>query len=1235
MLSRPHVRTLVVQAISFALLVATAVSVVRAQTAVTDASRLEIIKGRITTEHDLPLRKAIVIATMAPDRLVFTDTTDENGAFHITVMNGRGDYLVFVSAIGHKSMRKRITSISNDSVFIVNLQLVPSVAQLKAIQVAARKPLPFRGTASGVETGAAERVPDALIGSVSPDQEGDVNALAVMLPGASLTAGGYSVLGLGSAQNSATVNGMNFAGAGLPRDISTTARVSTSTYDPARGWFSGANVNIELGGGGLFGSARAHATIDAPPMQMTDAISTSAGQRFSNVRASFGADAPLTWENKYFYNAGAQVDRRTSDIASILNANSQLLSKVGVSSDSTARLLDALRSARVPITALALPTMRTSENGLFMARFERTGMNWATFKPVPVTYGLLAFGQVSRDRATNVSILGTPGRAGETTQHSAGLQGVYSRFFHTDYLNETRSTLSATGRRETALLAIPEGRVAVQSSLNDNEDQFATLLFGGNSQGNRQSQTLTWETVNTIKFYAQGKSAHAVKLTSDVRFDSYRSSRSNSLGVFNYQSLADVSNNTPTSYSRSLLSPVRTGGEWNAFAAIGDSWRVSPRLQLMYGARFEGNAFTSRAAFNPAVLNTFGAHTDYAPNTLHVSPRFGFTWLHMSERNTTTRRGPLGTYALVTPRYLRGGIGEFRGMMSPSLLSDARAATGLSGGEDSFSCIGTATPVPDWFAYSTNQLNIPRTCGGSAASTLGDSARNIRLVANGFRPPSSWRANLAYATRTSVVDWSVEGVYSLNLHQPGTSDLNFRGVPSFALADDGRPVFVSAGSIVQSNGAVSPVEARTSAAFGRVASAGSDLRSVSRQLTFSARPSPDIMRDWFVTAAYTLSNTRAEARGFDATTGGSPAERGWARGNLDARHQVLAQAGIRWRGLTIGGLTRLRSGLPFTPMVSGDINGDGLANDRAFVANPATNAVAASDLALQNLLRGSNAASSCLLSQLGRIAARNSCEGPWTVMLNAFLSVSNETLRAHRVTNISINFSNPLSGIDQLVHGSSNLHGWGSSNTPDGVLYFVRDFNAASRRFQYNVNPRFGSALGSNVVGRAPFRVTLDVGVDLGKPVPVQQLNQWLKPGRAGNSAPRLGVSDLKKRYERNVPDPFRMVLQDSDSLLVNRAQLEALTRAQPAYRAKMDSLWTALATDMAALGDHYNDAAALRRQEAAIDQGWEITRIAVRAFVAPVLNTVQLGLLPGWVAALYRTDKATQYRMYLAGPSN
>lgn len=1198
------------------------------------ALRPETIAGRVTTDKGVPLSGAVIIATMAPDRVIYRDTSDAAGAYRISVPGGTGDYLLYVSALGHASFRKRVTRTGTDSAFVVDAQLPPVVPQLATVRVASRRPTPARVSESGVEPGAAERVPDALGGALSPDQAGDIAALASMVPGSSPVSGGYSVLGLGASQNTSTINGIAFSGVSLPRDARTSARVSTSSYDPARGWFSGSNVNIELAGGGLFGSARSRVSVDAPALQLTDPISASMGQQFSNVRASYGADGPVTWENKHFYNVGVQVDRRSSAFSSLVTADPRLLARLGVAPDSAARLVEAMRSVHAPVTSAAIPGARTTDNASFIARLERTGTDWKTFTQVKTTYGLLAFGALSRDRALNINALGTPGRGRESTQQSGGLQGVYSRYFRKDYLNETRSSLSISDRHESSLLAVPEGRVLVQSALDDDPGGLTTLSFGGDGVGERRSRQWTWETVNTTKFYANGRDAHRVKITSDLRYDGYRNAGVGTPpGTFTYSSLADVQANTPMAFSRAQV-PTRSGGAWNAFAAIGDYWRVTPSLQIVYGARVEGNAFTARPAFNPAVQSALGARTDYAPNTVHVSPRFGFTWLRVAPRSSI-KSGALGPYAVGPARYLRGGIGEFRGMLAPSLLAEPRVTTGLPGAATRLSCIGAAAPTPDWSAYQTDPTRIPFDCVGPRSSGFIDSAPDVRLIGNRFRPPTSWRSNLVYGSHALGIDWSIEGVYSLNLNQPGTVDLNFRGAPAFTLADDTRPVFVPLSAIVPSSGAVSPVASRVTSAFGRVVSAHSDVRSVSRQLTLSLRPAPDLMRNWYASAAYTLSSVRANSRGFDAGTFGSPLERSWARGDYDARHQVLAQLGFMWKGITLSGFSRVQSGLPFTPMLASDVNGDGLVNDRAVIIDPATTGDPAVAAAMRDLLATSDGTlRRCLQSQLGRAAGRNSCESPWAMTLNAQVSVAHEKLRALRVSEISVNFANPLAGLDQLVHGSRDLRGWGGVNVPDPVLYAVRSFDPEARQFRYGVNPRFGRPQPASTLWRAPFRMTIEVSMTLGKPVAVQQLNQWLKPGRAGHAGKRLTAVELKKRYERNVPDPFDLVLQNSDSLLVNRAQIEALRAAQRGYRASMDSVWTLLGEDLATLGDRYDDDAALKRQEAAMDQGWEHTRVAVRTSVAPVLNRVQLSLLPGWVGALYLADKPTGYRMYLAGPA-
>ncbi|HWJ38486.1 MAG TPA: hypothetical protein VNR86_06975, partial [Sphingomicrobium sp.] len=57
----------------------------------------------------------------------------------------------------------------------------------------------------------------------------------------------------------------------------------------------------------------------------------------------------------------------------------------------------------------------------------------------------------------------------------------------------------------------------------------------------------------------------------------------------------------------------------------------------------------------------------------------------------------------------------------------------------------------------------------------------------------------------------------------------------------------------------------------------------------------------------------------------------------DARHVVVLSGGFATNHIgTLTMFARFQSGLPFTPLVSGDVNGDGRGGDRAFIPNPAT-----------------------------------------------------------------------------------------------------------------------------------------------------------------------------------------------------------------------------------------------------------------------------------------------------------
>jgi hypothetical protein len=152
-----------------------------------------------------------------------------------------------------------------------------------------------------------------------------------------------------------------------------------------------------------------------------------------------------------------------------------------------------------------------------------------------------------------------------------------------------------------------------------------------------------------------------------------------------------------------------------------------------------------------------------------------------------------------------------------------------------------------------------------------------------------------------------------------------------------------------------------------------------------------------------------------------------------------------------------------------------------------------------------------------------------------------------------------------------------------------------------------------------PFRVTVDVALDLTPSVAFQQMQKWLAPGRGGQPGARFSATEIRKRYARATPDPYRAILQQSDSLLLTRTQIESLQAAQTRYRARADSLWAGLADELGSLGDTFNPARAAKRQHETADRVWDLASADVRATLPGILTPIQLQLLPSSAAAFYR----------------
>jgi hypothetical protein len=575
----------------------------------------------------------------------------------------------------------------------------------------------------------------------------------------------------------------------------------------------------------------------------------------------------------------------------------------------------------------------------------------------------------------------------------------------------------------------------------------------------------------------------------------------------------------------------------------------------------------------------------------------------------------VGRFYRTTMGYVRGGIGEFRDLYAPRMLADAVAGAGLAGSTLSLACVGAAVPTPDWDTFASNPSSLPTACADGSGA-LAERAPSVTLVSRGFDAPRSWRATLNWGQSYGRWMAKVDALGSYDLAQPSTIDANFRGVSQFALAGEAnRPVFVSPGAIDAATGSVSAREARRTTEFGRVAMRTSDLRGYGGQVTTTIQP--DVFRNrsrisFFTSLSYTLQRTLQQFRGFDGGGFGDPSRVEWATGVNEARHAFVFQGGVYIPKVgSITAFSRFQSGLPFTPVVQGDIDGDGRAGDRAFVPDPA----ATGDPALRASMQAFLAAApgnvrSCLERQLGDVAGRNSCRGPWTQQLNLQWSPRIPFTVQGRRIQTNVVFDNPLGGLDQLVNGADNLKGWGTRAAPDPVLLVPRGFDAGAKAFRYDVNPRFGDTRAFRTLSRQPFRVTLDFSLNFSTPYDVQQIRRALEPVKTKSGWERRSADSITAYYMRNTSNIHRMLLAESDSLFLTREQIARLVVADSVFSEQVRALFKPLGQFLASQAAGAPGKAALDSANATDKLYWRIFW-AQTDTVAPIVTAMQQELMP------------------------
>ena len=1117
-----------------------------------------MVRGRVTDDSSRAVAGATVMITRGPDRLTQQTTTDSSGAYSSRFEQGTGDYLVYINATGFKTERRRVQRQGTERELVADFKLARDLTVLAAVKVTAARPERASNAVrpTDPDPGANDRWNEGVNGQISPTVAGDLTATAGTMSNVTLGPGGASILGSGGESNLTTLNGMGLAGGSIPRAARTETRVTGATFDATRGGFAGANFDVRLGPGDRFYQRRnAFITFDPPQLQVTDAVSRSLGTTSGGFRGSAGADGEII-RGALTYNVALDVARSSSDPLTLVNADADALLRAGVSPDSVARLLAIATPLGIPLTGQGVPSDRERNAVTWLGRLDDT-------RDTLQTRALTSYVGVTRDGAIGFGPLTAPAAAGERRERTLGAQLTLGAFVGAGHRVLTETRLAASGvRTEVApYRALPSANVQVRSALAGVTDAITNLTLGG-SNSSTTDDRWTIEGSNETAWNANGR-RHRFKGMVWGRADGLRQEgASNALGSYTFSSLADFDAGRASSYSRTLVQPERSGAVWNAATAFVHTYAPSRFLGVMYGARLEADGFASAPAKNPALEQALGVRTGVAPTRVHVSPRIGVTYTYNRDREngSGTNQSPVGRFYRSPVGTLRAGIGEFRDLLRPGILADASAATGLPGGTLTLSCVGAAVPQPDWSSFDAG--TSPTECL-DGSGVLAERAPSVTLIDPGYDVPRSWRSSLEWTTEIHKIVFKLGGLASYDLGQPGVADRNFSGDQKLTLTGDGnRPVFVSAASIDPATGAVSAAESRRSSEFGRVAQRVSDLRGYGGQLTLGA--SPDVFKfrnryGLFASLNYTLQSSRRQYRGFDGAGFADPREVEWAPSPSDARHVMVITGGVRHDKVGVVTLfARAQSGLPFTPVVQGDVNGDGRGLDRAFIPDPASESDAAVATSLRTLLEsGSPTARGCLAAYLGKVVERNGCRGPWTQSLNVQYRPVMPRRWGGRVTP-AIYLQNVLAGVDQLVHGS-NMRGWGSPATPDPVLFVPRGFDATTRRFRYDVNPRFADTRPNRTLLREPFRVVIDFSLNLSTDFGLQQLRRAVEPVKSPEGWRRRSADSIAAFYMSNTSSVYKALLKETDSLFLSRTQEAALRNADSVFSERVRGVYRPL----------------------------------------------------------------------------
>lgn len=1144
----------------FALSTARAARAARAQTS-------EIVRGTVTDTAHRPIAGASVVVSAIGTTVERTATTDNNGHFVTLFASEYRNYTVVVRKIGFAVELRSANRSGLSNVISTTMVLRASAVTLAPLTVTAPRLLPRDHVERPSIGGEATSTMNSRDFLHDPSK---VDSMTALVPGLHVTDGGISALGAPTDQNGVVLDGLPLAGIDLPPDAICGASVATTTSDPARGGFAGAQTALSSCRGNDYFTSTFRGTLNDPTLSWTDRASLIAPPRIAAI--SGFVSGPLRFGGGH-YHWSLYANDLVQPSPSLLTLNQSQLAAFAFASDTVAALRSALTRIGVPLSS---GISQASSRSLSSELTADWNLGAST------TLLLSANASFRSNSGLGIGALSLPSVAMNSSGRSGRimLQGTHAIGGLLDDLSLVWTSLHA---QTDPALTIPGASVLVTAGAGSGGLQ--QIEFGG-ARFRSSSTTSIWNVKNEASWFA-GDGAHQLRFGQELDVESdVIQALNDSVGTYQYQSISDVASNLPISYTRLASTPAVRPHSISASMWFADIVRVSHHLSLEGGLRGEAATLGPHPLHSSVLDSTFAVRTDRVPAYLSLSPRLGFALLLRQEpvHHVVVRQlGTLDTLPIIyldedqfSPRATRGNtgagttlygnLGAYRGNVPTRLL------TALSSGEEKdarpgLTCVGAATPMPDWSVATS-----PASCAdGSESSPFGASLQQAAALGPGYRPPTDWKLNLGLTGINWWNTWSAFGkvIFKHGQNYSSWIDRNLQTTPSFELANEGgRPVYGNPQLITQA-GQFAPAAARILPQFGAVREYESDLTSDALQFNASIWTGSILASRLRFILQYYLNLQRRQFRGFDGTTSGDPFGVQSSAG-VQPMHEFALTTPIGRIGPIDANIRfDLQSGTAYTPVVVGDINGDGLGNDRAFIFDPNGRGTSAVRSQMQSLLADApTSAQQCLASQLNRIAGANSCRGPWHFRFDVALKYEPQNgvgpgggLRVSaQVFNLGAVLARALGAADAQ-----------SGLPPDNRLLFLTGFDPGTSEFRYQVNPAFGRPLNAGTGDHQYLPVEFQVGLEyrFGGPTPDPLLRSLgLKPSKKTAYTPEQVANALN----RLLSNPVSNMLQFEDSLQLSTAQAGSIREIAAGLQRQADSLVAPLAAFVLRRGSHLTD---------------------------------------------------------------